>query len=172
MVSETTKAWVGSLLFLLVAPGVVVVLVPWLISGWRGVDWGAAGWIAVPVSVILIVIGAVFLVHSFGRFAAQGVGTPAPIAPTRHLVVTGVYRYVRNPMYLSIVVILIGQALLLGNGWLALYALLAVLVTEGFVHFHEEPTLRRRFGEEYERYRAEVPGWWPRRTPYLALESK
>ena len=92
----------------------------------------------------------------------EGVGTPAPVAPTERLVVGGLYRHVRNPMYVAVTSVIIGQALLLGQPVLLAWAALFVAVTASFVHFYEEPVLQRRFGAEYDRYRRAVPGWWPR----------
>ena len=97
------------------------------------------------------------------RFVVEGIGTPAPVAPTEHLVVGGLYRYVRNPMYVAVTAIIVGQALVLGWPALLLYAAAFVAVTATFVRLYEEPTLRERFGAEYEAYRRAVPGWWPRR---------
>ena len=151
------------MLFLLAAPGVVAGIIPWWITGWRGVDWGGAGWLVIPVAALIIAAGIGFLLHAFARFAMQGVGAPAPVAPTRHLVVTGVYRWVRNPMYLAVVSIVLGQALLLGSWALAAYAGVLIPVFWSFVRFYEEPTLRDRFGNEYDDYLARVPGWVPKR---------
>ena len=102
------------------------------------------------------------LLDSFARFALQGLGTPAPVAPPKHLVVTGLYRRVRNPMYVGVLAAVSGQALLFGSVRLLEYALLLGLAVHSFVFFYEEPTLRKQFGEEYERYRASVPRWIPR----------
>lgn len=162
--NERARAWVGTAAFLVVAPGVVAVLVPWLISGWRMPDWGAAAWVVLPLAMLLIATGAGFLLHAFVRFAMQGVGTPAPVAPTKHLVVTGVYRYVRNPMYLAITAIILGQALLFGSLWMLVYLLFALPVMVLFVRLYEEPTLEKQFGEEYREYKRTVPGWMPRLT--------
>jgi len=151
--------------FLFVAPGIVAGLVPWLITGWHPHDWAAAAWVVVPIAWLVIAAGVGFLLYAFGLFALQR-GTPAPIAPTEALVVTGVYRYVRNPMYLAVLAIILGQALLFGSWWLLLYA---GVVTGAFVPFvkgYEEPTLTRTYGEEYREYRRHVPGWWPRATPW------
>jgi hypothetical protein len=93
----------------------------------------------------------------------EGIGTPAPVAPTRHLVVGGLYRYIRNPMYVAVAATIIGQALLLGRPALLLYALAFGAVVWAFVRGYEEPALARSFGAEYEAYRRAVPGWWPRR---------
>lgn len=115
----------------------------------------------VPIAWIAIVIGAAFLLHAFALFALHR-GTPAPVAPTETLVVTGVYRYVRNPMYLAVLTIILGQALLFGSWWLVLYAGVALAAVVGFVRGYEEPALTRTYGKQFLDYRRNVPGWWPR----------
>ncbi len=115
---------------------------------------------------ILIGLGTVGLLDSFVRFAVQGLGTPAPIFPTRHLVVTGLYRYVRNPMYVGVVFTILGQGLLLGNIALLEYGAVVWLLTHLFVLVYEEPTLRSTFGAEYISFCAAVPRWIPRITPW------
>jgi protein-S-isoprenylcysteine O-methyltransferase Ste14 len=156
-------AW-GSLVFLIVAPGVVAGVVPWLLTGWDAHDppWG---WVRF-VGGVLVVAGVVVLLEAFVRFVLEGVGTPAPVAPTERLVVGGLYRYVRNPMYLAVGATIAGQALLLWRADLVVYAVLFALAVWAFVHWYEEPALARRFGDRYESYRRAVPGWWPRRTPW------
>jgi protein-S-isoprenylcysteine O-methyltransferase Ste14 len=152
----------GSSLFFALAPGVVAGVVPWWLTGWDA----ERVWPGVRVLGVLVVVGgAAVLVHAFARFVAEGVGTPAPVAPTQHLVVGGLYRWVRNPMYVAVVACVAGQALLFGRLVLAVYAaaLLALFVT--FVRGYEEPTLRRQFGSEYDAYRRAVPGWWLRVPP-------
>lgn len=111
----------------------------------------------------MLAAGLAVLLHAFLRFVVEGTGTPAPVAPTERLVVGGLYRYVRNPMYLAVAGILVGQALVLGQLELLLYAGAFLVVTAAFVHGYEEPALARRYGEQYERYRRAVPAWWPRR---------
>jgi protein-S-isoprenylcysteine O-methyltransferase Ste14 len=156
----------GSLVWLVLAPGVVTGLVPWWISDWDAGDPGA-GWLPVRVvGGLLVGAGAAVVVHAFARFAIDGLGTPAPIAPTRELVVTGVYRYVRNPMYVAVVALVVGQAMLLVSAVLVGYAAVVAVVCVGFVKGYEEPTLRRQFGAGYDAYRAAVPGWLPRRRPW------
>jgi protein-S-isoprenylcysteine O-methyltransferase Ste14 len=118
------------------------------------------------VGALLLAAGTLALVHAFVRFVVEGVGTPAPVAPTQRLVVGGLYRHVRNPMYLAVGAVIVGQALLLGRPVLAAYAAAFALAVVAFVRGYEEPTLRRRFGEEYESYRRAVPGWWPRRRAW------
>jgi protein-S-isoprenylcysteine O-methyltransferase Ste14 len=110
----------------------------------------------------LIVLGAAAMIQAFARFARDGLGTPAPIAPTAHLVVSGAYRYVRNPMYLALLAAIVGQALALGQTVLLLYALAVWVTVWTFVTGYEQPTLARQFGPEYDAYRRAVPGWWPR----------
>ncbi|MFL5841730.1 MAG: methyltransferase family protein [Thermoleophilaceae bacterium] len=152
-----------SLVFLVVAPGVVAGLGPWLITGWRVEhDWGGLR----VVGVILIAGGLLVLLDAFRLFVVEGRGTPAPVAPTERLVVAGLYRYVRNPMYLAVGSIIVGQALLLGQAVLLAYAAAFGAVVFAFVRLYEEPTLARRFGREYDAYRRAVPGWRPRLRPW------
>lgn len=156
-------AFAGSSLFFAVAPGTVAGLVPWLLTGWQ---LGAPFTHWLPIRLLglaLTVAGAVVLVRAFGRFVAEGAGTPAPVAPTDRLVVGGAYRYVRNPMYVAVVSTIVGQALMLWRPVLVAYAALVWVTCAAFVRWYEEPTLRRRYGAQYEEYRASVPGWLPRR---------
>jgi len=118
------------------------------------------------LAVVLILAGAAGLLESFVRFVMKGRGTPAPIAPPETLVVTGLYRYVRNPMYVSILAILIGQSLLLARIELAIYAGVVFAVTAVWVGIYEEPTLRRKFDGSYQTYCANVPRFLPRLTPW------
>ena len=110
----------------------------------------------------------IVLLHAFLRFVVEGFGTPAPVAPPQQLVVGGLYRYVRNPMYLAVTAAIVGQALALGRLVLLPYAAGFVVAAYAFVRLYEEPTLHRQFGEQYEEYRRSVPGWWPRRRPWRA----
>jgi len=156
----------GSLAFFVLAPGGVAGLVPWWLTGWR-VRQPLPYWAPLRVvGVALIGAGAVVLVHAFVRFVVEGAGTPAPLAPTAHLVVGGLYRYVRNPIYLALVATIVGQALALGQLVLLLYAGGLCVAFGTFVHLDEEPVLSRRFGAQYEAYRGAVPAWWPRRRPW------
>ena len=157
---RTITAIAGSAVFLLIAPGVVAGLVPWWLTGWR---MGAA--YPAPVQItgaVLAAVGAAALLAAFAQFAIQGRGTPAPPAPTEHLVVRGLYRYVRNPMYLAVLAVIAGQALLLGRPVLLGYAAILAAAFVAFVYGYEQPTLARRYGAEYAAYRRAVPAWWPR----------
>jgi protein-S-isoprenylcysteine O-methyltransferase Ste14 len=118
------------------------------------------------VGAVLLTAGVLVLVQAFVRFVVEGVGTLAPVAPTRQLVVGGRYRYVRNPMYLAVVAVIVGQALALAQPGLLLYAAAVGGATAAFAHGYEEPTLQRQFGAQYEAYRRAVPAWWPRRRPW------
>jgi protein-S-isoprenylcysteine O-methyltransferase Ste14 len=118
------------------------------------------------LSALLLVAGAIVLVDAFVRFVVEGIGTPAPVAPTQRLVVGGLYRHVRNPMYLAVGATIVGQALLLGRPILLLYAVAFAVVVLVFVRGYEEPTLAQQFGAEYEEYRRAVPGWRPRLRPW------
>ena len=164
---QRTSAAAGSAVFFILAPGVVAGLVPWWLSGWTIAEprWPA------PVrvlGVLLLLAGAAALVHSFVRFVVEGAGTPAPIAPTKRLVVGGLYRYVRNPMYLAVLGTITGQALWLCRDALLLYAVAVFAAFASFVRWYEEPTLFSRFGADYSTYRRAVPGWWPRLRPWEA----
>jgi protein-S-isoprenylcysteine O-methyltransferase Ste14 len=154
-------AMVGSAVFLVIAPGFVAGWMPWWISHWR---------IEAPffgmqlfrfVGAVLLTVGVVVLLDSFLRFALQGIGTPAPVFPTRHLVVSGLYRYVRNPMYVAVEITILGQGLIFGNLWLLAYGGLVFLLFHLFVLFYEEPTLKATYGSEYESFCAQVPRWIP-----------
>jgi protein-S-isoprenylcysteine O-methyltransferase Ste14 len=159
-------AMVGSAVFLVIAPGFVAGLVPFWISRWR-LEAPFFGMLLFRFAgAVLIALGTVGLLDSFARFALQGLGTPAPVFPTRHLVVTGLYRYVRNPMYLTVVSTILGQGLMLGNVTVLEYGALVWLLFHLFVLMYEEPTLRASFGSEYESFRAAVPRWVSRFTPW------
>jgi len=161
---QRTIAVLGSALFFVVAPCVVAGLIPWLITRWQLLPPFFGLPLTRAVGALLILAGLPGLVDSFARFALRGLGTPAPIAPPRHLVVTGLYRYVRNPMYVAVGAVILGQAVLFADWRLVAYAALFWLACHLFVVTYEEPKLRRTFGGEYEAFRANVPRWIPRGT--------
>ena len=111
---------------------------------------------------MVIVVGVPVLVDSFARFALKGLGTPAPVFPTQHLVVSGLYRYVRNPVYVAVLAVILGQGLLFGDVRVLEYGVLVWIAFHLFVLLYEEPTLRRSFGAEYENFCANVGRWIPR----------
>lgn len=161
----------GSALFFLVAPAVIAGFIPWWMTQWR-FEQPMPSWLPMrAIGVALIAAGVPVLVHSFTRFVMDGLGTPAPIAPTERLVVTGLYRFVRNPMYLAVLSIIVGQALLFGQLRLLWYAAMIFAAFVTFVRLYEEPTLTRQFGRDYDEYRRLVPAWWPRFKAFDSNDS-
>ena len=162
---------VGSLVWLILAPGSVAVLVPWVISDWKFQPpffaLAAMRW----VGGLLILVGVSVLTEAFARFALYGRGTPAPYMFTERLVVIGTYRYVRNPMYLAILAIVEGQALLFGHSALFGYAFVLWFAFHLFVVWYEEPSLKRRYGRDYASYCLAVPRWWPRAHAWVGSST-
>lgn len=166
IVSSRAHALLGSVLFLIVAPGTVIGLIPWWISKWKVQPMPPGFFVVQLLGVLILAASILVLLEAFARFALRGIGTPAPVLPTQHLVVTGLYRHVRNPMYVAVVSAILGQSMILGNPILVLYAALVWLVSHLFVVIYEEPTLRRKFGAEYAEFCANVPRWVPRLRPW------
>jgi protein-S-isoprenylcysteine O-methyltransferase Ste14 len=148
-----------SLLFLILAPGMVAGYIP-LVLLRRGsqIETGIFAYLAFP----LWAVGGIILLSSFWNFLIQGRGTPAPIDPPKELVATGFYRYVRNPMYVGVLAIIIGHFLWLRYWNLLIYAMVVFIAFNTFVTYYEEPTLKRKFGAAYEKYLKKVPRWIPR----------
>src|SRR3954469_15316780 len=163
---QRAAAIAGSALFLVIAPGTLALYVPWALGGWQMAPPLLGAVPLLWLGVFLIAVGAPVLLDSFARFAWQGLGTPAPIAPPQHLVVTGLYRYVRNPMYVAVVAVILGQAILFGDSRLMTYGGLMWLAFHAFVLTYEEPVLAQTFGTQYEDFRANVPRWIPRLSPW------
>ena len=154
------RALLGSAGFLLLGgPTLMAGLVPWLLTRWDAED--------TPLSLrvlggLLLALGAVLVLEAFARFAVEGRGTPMPWAPPTRFVVRGTYRFVRNPMYVGVVAMILGEALLLGRWILLAWAAAAATIFHLFLVLHEEPDLRRRFGADYEEYARRVGRWAPR----------
>jgi protein-S-isoprenylcysteine O-methyltransferase Ste14 len=161
-----TMAILGSALFFVVAPAVLAGLIPWGMTRWEFLPPFFDLHATRLLGVLLIVAGLPGRVDSFARFALQGLGMPAPIAPPRNLVVTGLYRYVRNPMYIAVVAVVLGQAILFGDWRLVTYGALLWLGFHAFVLAYEEPVLAHQFGGQYADFRANVPRWIPRLSPW------
>jgi protein-S-isoprenylcysteine O-methyltransferase Ste14 len=157
-VKSLAGAAAASVAFASLVPGTVVGLAPWLLARWFPEPTLPAA--IRPVGWLLVVPGLAVLTDSFIRFV-RARGTPAPPAPTEHLVVAGLYRWVRNPMYVAIVVTLVGEALLYARVAVLVYAAVVWLAFHVFVLTYEEPALLRRFGGEYEDYRRRVGRWVP-----------
>jgi protein-S-isoprenylcysteine O-methyltransferase Ste14 len=159
---QKVSAVLGSALFFVVAPFVLAGLIPWQMTGWEFRPAFLGLEVTRAIGVLLILIGLPGLIDSFARFALQGIGTPAPIAPPQNLVVTGLYRYVRNPMYVAVVAVILGQGILFGDWRLLIYGGIMWLAFHAFVLAYEEPVLAESFGAHYEDFRANVPRWIPR----------
>ena len=159
------RAVVGTVVFTLLVPGTVVGLVPYWLSGWRLAASTGLRVLGVLLMLAALPVFVAFLV----RFVREGIGTPAPIAPTERLVVGGPFERVRNPGYLAVIALVVGQALLFGRGGVLVYAVLLALGFHLFVVLYEEPTLHRRYGAEYEAYCRRVSRWWPRLTALLLV---
>jgi protein-S-isoprenylcysteine O-methyltransferase Ste14 len=162
---KRSMAAITSAAFFVAAPGTVAGLLPWLITRWEITGSGPTWRTLQGIGVALIVVGLIPPVHAFSQFVKAG-GTPIPIAPTQRLVVTGFNRYVRNPMYLGLIVAMLGQALLFGSFPLLLWATAFWIITASFVRWYEEPTLVREYGDEYQTYRGNVHAWIPRLHPW------
>ena len=158
--------------FLAIAPGVVAGVTPWWLTGWRFAPpllaWSGAPWLGGG----LIAAGAGALLECFVRFAWRGRGTPAPVAPTADLVVSGLYRFTRNPMYLAVIALVVGQALLFGATILLVYAAALTAGFHLFVIGYEEPSLRRRFPQAYSDYMRRTPRWLGWRAPRERAERR
>jgi protein-S-isoprenylcysteine O-methyltransferase Ste14 len=165
-VTQRLTAAIGSAIFFAAAPALVAGLVPWLLTRWDGREPLPGGIAARSAGALAITMGSIVLISAFVRFVIEGLGTPAPVAPTEELVVGGLYRHVRNPMYLAVVAIVVGQALVLGRPVLIAYTAVIWVAMAAFVRGYEEPALADRFGDQYERYRQGVPRWWPRLHPW------
>jgi protein-S-isoprenylcysteine O-methyltransferase Ste14 len=160
LVRTAVSAIAKTLVFTVVVPGTVAGYVPWRLKQDRATPvTGIEEWAAITVIAVGV---AIYLYTAFWGFALIGGGTPAPIAPTKILVVRGLHRFVRNPMYIGVALIIGGQAWLFYSLHIAIYLVCMLLTAHLFVLFYEEPTLHKQFGEEYDRYRASVPRWIPK----------
>jgi len=158
-VRAAVPAVAKTLIFTVFVPGTVAGYIPWRL--WQGDPpvTGAEKWAAITVIAFGI---AIYLYTAFWSFAVIGGGTPAPIAPTKILVVRGLHHLVRNPMYIGVALVIGGQAWLFHSSHTAIYMVCMLLTAHLFVIFYEEPTLHKQYGEEYDRYRASVPRWIPK----------
>jgi protein-S-isoprenylcysteine O-methyltransferase Ste14 len=167
-------AAIGTAVFALIVQGGGVVLLPYAFTRWQP---GSPPWpVVIPVmGVVVIAVGGIVVAWAFAQFAAEGAGVPIPGEPnSRRLTVGGPYRYVRNPLYVASVVAITGQALLLSRPVLLVYAAAFLAIAFFLVAWIEDPALARRFGQHFEDYRNQVPGWWPRlppRTPRRPAEQ-
>lgn len=163
---DRASAAIGSTIFFFLAPGVVAFLIPFLLAQGQAPAWQLDPPVVQWAGLAIGVIGTLALIECFARFALKGLGTPAPVAPTKHLVVTGLYRHVRNPMYVAVLAIILGQALWFASVAVLAYTAIVWFAFTAFVMVYEEPVLARTFGEEYAAYRANVGRWIPRLIPW------
>jgi protein-S-isoprenylcysteine O-methyltransferase Ste14 len=157
--TSRASLWRTLIFVCFVGPGPVIGLVPYWLSGWHPptpiAPWRYLG-------IVMIVAGFIPLADSIIRFVREGRGTPEPLHPTETLVVTGLYRYVRNPMYVGVITMIFGEAVFLANRHIAEYGAIAWVIMHLFVLFYEEPTLRRRYGADYDAFCRRVGRWIPR----------
>src|SRR5215475_5934290 len=168
---KRTMALLGSAIFLVIAPGTLAVYVPWTFTRWRLAPPLLGFFPLRVVGVAMVAAGLPVLLDSFARFAIQGLGSPVPVAPPQHLVVTGLYRYVRNPMYVAVLLLIFGEAIFFADPRLAAYGAVVWLLFYAFVRLYEEPAPKEQFGAEYHTYKANVPRWIPRLTPWRAPQA-
>jgi protein-S-isoprenylcysteine O-methyltransferase Ste14 len=151
--------YIKSLLFLILAPGILGGVLPLtVLQGGPRLQTGLASYLAYPVWMM----GISILLWCFWDFAHKGMGTPMPIDPPKKLIVSGLYQYVRNPMYVGVFLVIIGHFLWFGYWGLLIYAFIFLIPVHLFVTLYEEPHLKKTFGESYEQYLQRVPRWIPR----------
>lgn len=156
---STTGPLLKTLLFTIVVPGTVALYVPYRL---RGSMSAASGGALLWLGILCVLVGAGIYFSTAWEFAVRGLGTPAPVAPTKFLVVSGLHQYIRNPMYIGVFLVILGQAAMFHAARLLAYAATCLLAAHVFVVLYEEPTLGRQFGESYNAYRRSVPRWIPR----------
>jgi protein-S-isoprenylcysteine O-methyltransferase Ste14 len=166
-VATLRRSVIVSILFTIFGgPGIILIYLPFAITRFCiPIDSSSQPTWQRVLAVTLIAVGLIPLLESITRFVRIGRGTLMPNVPTERLVVTGLYRYVRNPMYVGDMTVLSGEALLFRSPWLALYAAFVWLILDQFIRRYEEPTLIHRHGAEYLRYREQVPRWRPHLRP-------
>jgi protein-S-isoprenylcysteine O-methyltransferase Ste14 len=151
-------AILNTIVFTIFVPGTVAGVMPYWLSNGFPLTSGPLRWLGA-----LVMVGGISIYcRCAWEFAVRGLGTPAPIAPTQFLVTTALHRYVRNPMYIGVALVILGEAALCHSLRLVIYAAAMLSIVHVFVVFYEEPTLRRQFGESFEAYVRSVPRWIPK----------
>jgi len=158
-VRETTAAALKTILFTVLVPGTVTIYAPFSLLWLAGAEAAPAAGSGRIAGIAVIAAGIAGYLWCAYDFTQRGRGTPAPIDPPKELVATGLYRFTRNPMYVSVLAVLAGEALLLRSPWLALYGTVVAAAFQSFIVLYEEPALRKSFGPAYERYCQRVPRW-------------
>lgn len=154
-----TLLFLRNLIFIVLQPGIVAGYIPYLIvrDEWsvRFLRWEFLHYLG----IIVFMIGLIIMLHCVYQFAVEGRGTLSPVDPTQHLVINGLYRFTRNPMYLGVITMLIGEAIFTWSNWLWIYSFLVFIGFNLFILLVEEPRLKKDFGAEYEQYCQEVRRW-------------
>src|SRR5262245_9030466 len=152
--------WFKTLIFTIIVPGAIIALIPYLLLSRNQASFADIGMIQL-IGLIPLAIGVAIYFKCAWDFASKGEGTPAPIDPPKHLVARGLYRFVRNPMYVGVLITLLGVAWLFSSWTIVIYAAIVITWQHLFVVFYEEPALKRKFGESYAEYIARTPRWIP-----------
>lgn len=147
-----------NLLFAIIAPGTVAVFLPLFIAGDRSPATGRS----LAIAFILLGLGTLIYTWCVWDFASHGRGTPAPIDAPKRLVIRGLYRCTRNPMYLGVLTVIVGWAVFFQTATLVFYAVFVFACFHTFIRLYEEPALTRGFGNEYSAYTARVGRWLPK----------
>lgn len=169
MASRRTSIAVSILFTVFGGPGFVLVYIPWWMTHFQ-VPKKVPGWQEL-IAGAMIAAGLIPLFASMLRFITEGRGTLVPAVPTEHLVVSGLYRYVRNPMYVGVLTTLAGETVLFARRQMMNYLIVVWIMIYLFVIFYEEPTLAHRHPDDYPRYKSNVPRWLPRLTPWNDPDS-
>ncbi|MBS1499271.1 MAG: isoprenylcysteine carboxylmethyltransferase family protein [Bacteroidetes bacterium] len=151
----------------LILPVTVTCVIPWLIHA-GSPAWMPTGTVVSWLAVVLFCSGLLLFATTLAAFVKRGNGTLAPWTPTQRLIVSGPYRYCRNPMITGVLLILCAEALWLRSGWIAVEAVIFFAVNTVYFILAEEPSMEHRFGQDYRAYKADVPRWIPRLKPYFA----
>ena len=149
-----------NLFFTILQPGLVVGLVPYLILGYRySQTWKNELTALQYMAVIIFIIGTAIMLYCIGMFAVKGRGTLSPADPTKKLVIAGLYKFSRNPMYVGVMLMLVAEAIFFHSIALCIYDVFVFMAFHGFILLHEEPRLKSDFGEEYQQYMTRVKRW-------------
>ena len=159
-----------------VAPTIFLFAIPALLVWLTGSDIGGSfpqplNWLLILLGILPCLAGLGLMVWTIQLFWVKGKGTLAPLDPTKKLVVVGPYRHVRNPMYSGLLLVLYGEAILFGSIAILVFATLILLAVLSYVHLKEEHDLEKRFGKEYQSYKAHVPRWVPQLKPWEGEET-
>lgn len=161
MVNPKVLLFVRSLFFVILKPVVVIGLVPFIITGDSFSDSFSNHFtLHHYIGLLIFLVGVIILFHCVVRFAIDGLGTLSPIDPTKRLVISGLYKYTRNPMYIGVILILFGETVFTKSIHLLFYSFIIIILFYLFVVYKEEPRLKKDFGQNYEMYCNTVNRWF------------